>query len=64
MSSVTRSKAMEYAAQIVTASAHADSLKLHGVPMGDAAAAVKNGEVDGAYIASLLNTIADKIKTI
>lgn len=64
MSSVTKYKALELATQIVTAAAQANSLKLSGVPIGDATAAVANGEVDGAYIAALLNTIADKIKTV
>jgi hypothetical protein len=63
MSSLTHYKSMELAAQVVAAAAQAGSLKLTGVPMGDAAAAKSNGEVDGAYVAALMNTIAATIKT-
>jgi hypothetical protein len=63
MSSVNHYKALELAVQVITAAATANSLKLHGAPMGDATAAKSNGELDGAYIAALLNTIAEKIKT-
>lgn len=64
MSSVTKYKALELAAQVVAAAATANGLRLAGVPTGDATAAAANGEVDGAYIAALMNTIADRIKTV
>ncbi|MFM0326097.1 hypothetical protein [Caballeronia glebae] len=62
--SVNKYKALELATQIVTAAAQAGSLKLEGVPTGNASAAVSSAEKDGAYIATLLNTISDKIKTV
>ncbi|MFP3798677.1 hypothetical protein [Paraburkholderia sp. SIMBA_027] len=64
MSSITKYKAMELATQIVTAAAEANNLKLFGVPNGTLEEIAQTGEKDGTYIAALLNTIADKIKTV
>jgi len=60
--SVTIFKATELAAQIVAAAAEAGTLKLNGAPF-NAGEAEKFGESDGKYIAALVRTIAEGIKT-
>ncbi|RQM48661.1 hypothetical protein EHZ19_10680 [Paraburkholderia bannensis] len=62
--SINDNRAMELAAQVVAAAATAGNLKLSGVPIGSASDAKSNGELDGAYVAALLKTIADNIKTV
>jgi hypothetical protein len=60
---ILHDKAIDLATQIVIAAAHAGNLKLDGVPMGDVKDATQSAEKDGAYVATLVNTIANKIKT-
>ncbi|WP_334017596.1 hypothetical protein [Burkholderia gladioli] len=63
---VTYDKALEFAVQIVSAAAaqHPSGLKIDGVPIGHAEEAEEAGKKDGAYIAALLKTIANEIKTL
>ncbi|MFM0210435.1 hypothetical protein PQQ96_23820 [Paraburkholderia sediminicola] len=60
--SVTIFRATELAAQVVAAAAQAGNLKLDGVPM-DGTKAQEAGEKDGKYVAALIKTIAEGIKT-
>jgi hypothetical protein len=60
---VSKFQALQMAVEVVKAAAQANALKLEGVPYGEVADAVKGAEKDAAYIATLLDGIADKIKT-
>ncbi|KVQ43736.1 MULTISPECIES: hypothetical protein [Burkholderia cepacia complex] len=56
----TRFKALEAAVQIVTAAAQQGGLRLNGASTNEQGSE-QLAKVDGVYVATLLNTIADNI---